>query len=127
MKVGKSPIVRVHGDLKPLNRPPVENEEMVKLLVPIVSERHRRIFEEEGGADFAYVVDVDGVSWRFRVNMLKQLGKIGWWLDASTTTSRTSKVCSSHHAWKNCANMTKDGAASWSDRIRGRVPRSLPC
>ncbi len=77
MKVGNPPIVRVHGDLKPLNRPPIENEEMVRLLVPMMDERARRIFEEEGGADFAYVVDVDGVKWRFRVNMLKQLGKIG--------------------------------------------------
>ena len=50
---------------------------MVKLLVPMLTERHRKIFEEEGGADFAYVVEVDGVNWRFRVNMLKQLGKIG--------------------------------------------------
>ena len=77
MKVGQAPIVRVHGDLKPLNRPPIENEEMVRLLVPMMDDRARRIFEEEGGADFAYVVDVDGVKWRFRVNMLKQLGKIG--------------------------------------------------
>ncbi len=77
MKVGSPPIVRVHGELRPLNRPPVENEEMVRLLVPMLSDRHRRIFEEEGGADFAYTVDVDGVNWRFRVNMLKQLGRIG--------------------------------------------------
>ena len=77
MKVGNPPIVRVHGELKPLNRPPIENEEMVRLLVPMMDDRARRIFEEEGGADFAYVVDVDGVKWRFRVNMLKQLGKIG--------------------------------------------------
>jgi twitching motility protein PilT len=77
MKVGQSPIVRVNGTLKPLNRPPIENEEMVRLLVPMMDERARRIFEEDGGADFAYVVEVDGVSWRFRVNMLKQLGKIG--------------------------------------------------
>lgn len=77
LKVGRPPIVRVNGDLKPLNRPPIENEEMVRLLVPMMDERARRYFEEEGGADFAYVVDVDGVKWRFRVNMLKQLGKIG--------------------------------------------------
>ena len=77
LKVGNAPIVRVHGDLRTLNRPPIENEEMVRLLVPMLSERHRRIFEEEGGADFAYVVEVDGVNWRFRVNMLKQLGQIG--------------------------------------------------
>jgi twitching motility protein PilT len=77
MKVGNPPIVRVNGELKPLNRPPVEAEEMVQLLVPMLDERARRIFEEDGGADFAYVVEVDGVKWRFRVNMLKQLGRIG--------------------------------------------------
>ncbi len=77
MKVGSPPIVRVNGDLRALNRPPIDNEEMVRLLVPMMDDRARKIFEEEGGADFAYVVDVDGVSWRFRVNMLKQLGKIG--------------------------------------------------
>ncbi|MCC6511295.1 MAG: PilT/PilU family type 4a pilus ATPase [Pirellulaceae bacterium] len=77
MKVGNPPIVRVNGDLRAMNRPTIENEEMVRLLVPMMDERARRIFEEEGGADFAYVVEVDGVKWRFRVNMLKQLGKIG--------------------------------------------------
>lgn len=77
MKVGNPPMVRVKGELRPLNRPMIDNEEMVRLLVPMLDERNRRIFEEEGGADFAYICDVDGVSWRFRVNMLKQLGKIG--------------------------------------------------
>ena len=77
MKVGQPPIVRVNGDLRALNRPVIENEEMVRLLVPMMDDRARRVFEEEGGADFAYVVEVDGVKWRFRVNMLKQLGKIG--------------------------------------------------
>ena len=77
LKVGKPPIVRVNGTLKPLNRGPIEIEEMARLLFPMMNERNRKIFEEEGGADFAYVVEVDGVDWRFRVNMLKQLGKIG--------------------------------------------------
>lgn len=77
MKVGNPPMVRVKGELRPLNRPAIDNEEMVRLLVPMMDERNRRIFEEEGGADFAYICDVDGVSWRFRVNMLKQLGRIG--------------------------------------------------
>lgn len=77
LKVGRPPMVRVKGDLRPLSRPPIDNEEMVRLLVPMMDDRNRRIFEETGGADFAYVCDVDGTSWRFRVNMLKQLGKIG--------------------------------------------------
>ncbi len=77
MKVGQPPIVRVHGTLKPLNRGPVELEEMVRLLFPMMNDRSRGIFDRDGGCDFAYVVDVDGTDWRFRVNMLQQLGKIG--------------------------------------------------
>ena len=77
MKVGKPPIIRVNGTLKPLSRGPVEIEEMARLLFPMMNERTRDIFDKEGGADFAYTVDVDGTEWRFRVNMLQQLGKIG--------------------------------------------------
>ncbi len=77
MKVGNAPIVRVNGTLKPLNREPIEIEEMANLLFPMMDERAMKIFEHEGGSDFAYTVDVDGVEWRFRVNMLQQLGKIG--------------------------------------------------
>ncbi len=50
---------------------------MERLLMPMLNERNLKIFEETGGADFAYLVDVDGVNWRFRVNMLRQLGKVG--------------------------------------------------
>ena len=77
LKVGRPPIVRVDGTLKPLSRPPIQKEEMVRLLFPMMDKRNRKIFEDEGGADFAYTVDVDGVTWRFRVNMLQQLGNIG--------------------------------------------------
>jgi twitching motility protein PilT len=77
LKVGQPPMVRVKGELRPLNRPPIENEEMVRLLIPMMDDRNLEIFDREGGADFAYVVDIDGVSWRFRINLLKQLGKIG--------------------------------------------------
>ena len=77
MKVGRPPIVRIHGELRDLNRGPIEIEEMCNLLYPMMTERVRAIFDREGGADFAYTIDVDGVTWRFRVNMLQQLGKVG--------------------------------------------------
>ena len=77
MKVGKPPIVRVNGTLKELKRDAIGVEEMARLLFPMMAERTRDIFDEEGGADFAYTVDVDGENWRFRVNLLQQLGKIG--------------------------------------------------
>jgi twitching motility protein PilT len=77
MKVGRPPMVRVKNELRPLNRPPVDDEEMTRLLVPMMNERSLRIFEEEGGADFAHTCVVDGVTWRFRVNLLQQMGSMG--------------------------------------------------
>ena len=77
LKVGRPPIVRVDGTLRDLNRGPIEREEMVRLLFPMMDKRNQKIFGDEGGADFAYTVDVDGETWRFRVNMLTQLGNIG--------------------------------------------------
>ena len=43
----------------------------------MMDKKNQKIFEDEGGADFAYTVDVDGETWRFRVNMLTQLINIG--------------------------------------------------
>ena len=72
MKVGRPPMIRVRNELRPLNSPPIEQKEMAMLLVPMMSDRSRRIFDDEGGADFSHSCDVDGVRWRFRVNLLQQ-------------------------------------------------------
>jgi len=77
LKVGRPPFVRVQGSLRPLNHPPIDEDEMVRFILPMLDERLRRILEEEGGCDFAHVVDVDGVTWRFRVNVLQQMGCLG--------------------------------------------------
>ena len=77
LKAGRAPIVRVDGTLRALNRAEIDAEEMVRLIFPMLTKRSKKILEEEGGCDFAYVVDVDDVEWRFRVNVLQQLGKLG--------------------------------------------------
>lgn len=77
MKVGRPPIVRINGSLKELKRGPIDAEEMLRLLWPLLDDRNKKIFQENGGADFAHTVKVDGVTWRFRVNMLTQLGNLG--------------------------------------------------
>ena len=56
MKVGQPPMVRIRGELKPLNRGPIDSEEMVDLLLPMMDERNLLIFERDGGADFAYLM-----------------------------------------------------------------------
>ena len=77
LKVGKPPIVRVKGTLRPLNREPITGDEMQRLIWPLMSDRARADFHENGGADFAHTVDVDGENWRFRVNVLQQMGFMG--------------------------------------------------
>ncbi len=77
LKVGQPPYVRVAGSLRPLKHDPISPHEMRDLCFPLMDERNKNIFAEEGGADFAYMLDVDGTQWRFRVNMLTQMGHVG--------------------------------------------------
>lgn len=77
LKVGRPPMLRIDGVLRPMEREPIDDEEMVRLCFPLMNERSRKIFDHDGGADFAHMVEVDGTNWRFRVNLLQQLGHIG--------------------------------------------------
>jgi twitching motility protein PilT len=77
LKVDRPPMVRTKGSLRPLNRDAIPDEEMFRLIFPMLDERNRGIFEQNGGCDFAHTCEVDGVRWRFRVNVLQQLGHIG--------------------------------------------------
>jgi len=79
LKVGLPPFVRVHGTLRPLSRGPIDADEMSRLIMPMLNmqERRKRYFEDEGGADFAHTLDIDDKRWRFRVNVLQQLGQLG--------------------------------------------------
>ncbi len=77
LKVGRPPFVRVAGTLRPLNREPIDEDEMVRLIFPMLDERLRRILDEDGGCDFAHVVQIDDIRWRFRVNVLQQMGYLG--------------------------------------------------
>jgi twitching motility protein PilT len=77
LKVGNPPYIRVKGALRAMSRGPIDDEEMINLCLPMLNERTREIFQKDGGADFAYTIDVDGTNWRFRVNLLQQMGHIG--------------------------------------------------
>jgi twitching motility protein PilT len=77
MKVGQPAIIRVKGVLQPLKAPRIDDEQMQRLVMPMLDERRRRILEADGGCDFAYIAVVDGVKWRFRVNVLQQQGVLG--------------------------------------------------
>ncbi len=83
LKVNMPPHVRVRGSLRPLNRPPISDEEMERMLFELIDcdhrlkDRRRKIFDEDGGVDFAHSMLVDDTTWRFRVNILQQMGHMG--------------------------------------------------
>jgi twitching motility protein PilT len=77
MQVGKPPILRVRGTLRELQMEPLTKERMWELFDPMISDRDRQIYQDTGGCDFSYVVVHEGDPWRFRVNMLMQLGSPG--------------------------------------------------
>jgi len=79
LKAGLPPFVRVAGVLRPLNRGPISEEEMARLVGPLYAgdERRRRILDDEGGVDFAYILTIDERRWRFRVNVMTQMGNLG--------------------------------------------------
>ncbi len=79
LKAERAPYIRVNGSLRPLNRPPVDDDEMVRMVFPMINmdPRRKQIFEEDGGVDFAYTLDIDDKRWRFRVNVLQQMGHVG--------------------------------------------------
>jgi twitching motility protein PilT len=76
LRVDFQPMMRLRGALRPMNRGPVTDEEMQRLCMPLLDERNGKIFQETGGADFAYTVECDGQRRRFRVNLLRQLGRV---------------------------------------------------
>lgn len=77
LQVGKPAIIRVRGTLRPLDMPPIGEEQMKELLFPLMDERNKEIFFNTGGCDLAHVVEHKGEHWRFRVNLFIQTGKMG--------------------------------------------------
>jgi twitching motility protein PilT len=59
LKVDRPPFVRIKGKLRALERGPIDDEEMTRLILPIMDERCRKILNDTGGADFAHQCEVD--------------------------------------------------------------------
>src|SRR5438094_378046 len=91
MKVGLPPMMRLRGIIRQMEMKPLSEQEMERLLYPIISEHHRKIMEETGGADFAHIIVEDEC--RFRVNVFNQRGYLVFGtLYASSAPSTTGRV-----------------------------------
>lgn len=66
---GEPPMIRLHGDMKKLDHPPLSREEVHALVYDIMNDSQRRLFEEHLELDFSFDLGTIG---RFRVNVFMQ-------------------------------------------------------
>jgi twitching motility protein PilT len=66
ISAGESPIVRIQGDMRRLEIPPLSKEEVRRMLYDILNDQQRKTFEEDLDMDFSISLGEYG---RFRVNM----------------------------------------------------------
>jgi len=69
LSAGLPPMIRVDGDVRRINLPPLEHTEVHSLIYEIMNDKQRKDYEEFLETDFSF--EVPGVS-RFRVNAFSQ-------------------------------------------------------
>ena len=74
LRVGTSPVLRVHGILSRVEGPPLTPEDTEELMRSITSEDHIQHVRERGGADFGFAF---GEMARFRVSVFREKGNFG--------------------------------------------------
>lgn len=74
LTVGIPPVIRLHGGMKPLNVPPLTNDDTDAFMRAITPERCQIELKERGSTDFGFAYEKIS---RFRVCAYKQKGNIG--------------------------------------------------
>ena len=69
LSAGEPPMVRIHGDIRKIEVPPLDAEAIHKMIYDILSDDQRKTFEEFLELDFSLALGNYG---RFRVNVFKQ-------------------------------------------------------
>lgn len=74
LKAGRPPIVRIDGELRPFDLPPLSGRLIEELLAPVMSNEMLKRFSDTHEADFSY--QIPNLA-RFRINMFRQRGDAG--------------------------------------------------
>src|SRR5881396_3387269 len=69
LSAGLPPMIRVHGDVRRINVPPMEHKEVHAMIYDIMSDGQRKTYEENLECDFSFAVPNPA---RFRVNSFVQ-------------------------------------------------------
>ena len=66
---GLPPMIRVHGDVRRINLPPLEHKDVHGMIYDIMNDSQRKVYDENLEVDFSF--DLPGLA-RFRVNAFNQ-------------------------------------------------------
>ncbi len=69
LSAGLPPMIRVHGDVRRINLPPLEHKDVHSMIYDIMNDSQRKVFDENLEVDFSF--DLPGLA-RFRVNAFMQ-------------------------------------------------------
>lgn len=69
LSAGLPPMIRVDGDLRKINVPPLEHQDVINIVYDIMNDKQRREYEEHLETDFSF--EIENLS-RFRVNAFTQ-------------------------------------------------------
>ena len=72
--VGSPPMIRLHGELRPIAHPPLSGTDTKNLCYSLLTEAQKKKFEDSSELDFSF--GIKGVA-RFRGNMFNQKGAVG--------------------------------------------------
>ncbi len=86
LKVGRPPTLRLHGELLPLDMPPMRPEDLKVLAEQLMTPRQVKEFTENKECDFA--IGVPGIG-RFRCNVYQQRGSLCYAMRAIPYQART--------------------------------------
>ncbi len=56
LSAGLPPMIRVHGDIRRINLPPMEHEDVHAMVYDIMSDAQRKAYEENLECDFSFAV-----------------------------------------------------------------------
>jgi len=74
LSAGLPPMIRVDGDVRRINVPPLDNKTVQNMLYDIMNDKQRKDFEEQLETDFSF--EIPGMA-RFRVNVFNQNRGVG--------------------------------------------------
>jgi twitching motility protein PilT len=69
LSAGLPPMIRVHGDVRRINLPPLEHKDVHSMIYDIMNDSQRKLYDENLECDFSF--DLPGLA-RFRVNAFNQ-------------------------------------------------------